>query len=75
MKRLLISFAFAMTLAAGALSPLAAAVSCEPGNTPIGDSCCVPVGDGGAISCHDGECWTCIGRCSASQPDQVGDCD
>ena len=29
--------------------------------------CCVPVGDGSAMSCTDGEDWWCLGNCAAEE--------
>ena len=35
-----------------------------PCNWSDGSWCCAFVGDGGAMSCTNGSCWTCIGDCA-----------
>ena len=34
--------------------------------------CCAFIGNGGAMSCTNGNCWTCIGDCNID--DINGDC-
>ena len=51
---------------------------CAPGNTEILGACCVGIGDGGALSCTNGDCWNCVdivdvgGGCA---DDDITSCD
>lgn len=50
------------------LASLAAHARCLNNNWPIGDLCCIEVGDGSQASCTDGEIWMLIDIVTISTP-------